>query len=148
MKNVSSFIDYNYKTGKFVWLKPRSPRLKPGSIAGYTNPEGYVEIRFNYQKVKAHRLAWFIYYGKWPKHFIDHKNGNPSDNRIKNLREVSSRENSMNQKSHRKGKLVGAVFHKRDKRWQASIRKDGKIKFLGYFDSEKLAHQAYRRAAK
>jgi hypothetical protein len=114
LKNVSNFLNYNSNTGEFIWVKPRSLRLKPGDKAGYINPEGYVEIRFNYKKIKAHRLAWFIYYGKWPKHFIDHINGNPSDNRIKNLREVSSRENSMNQKSHRKRETCRGLYFIRE----------------------------------
>ena len=146
MKGVNKHIKYNPHTGKFTWVVPRSLRLQPGCKAGYQNPEGYIEIRFKYKKIKAHRLAWFIYYGKWPRHFIDHINGDPSDNRIKNLREASSRQNSMNQKIHRNGRLVGAVFHKKYKRWQASIRLKGKIKFLGYFNSERAAHNAYKKA--
>src|SRR3546814_1788886 len=50
----------------------------------------------------AHRVAWAIHYGEWPNGQIDHINGDPSDNRIANLRDVSALENARNAKLDRK----------------------------------------------
>ena len=42
-----------------------------------------------------HRAVWAVVHGYLPM-IIDHINGNPYDNRIENLREVSASENNMN----------------------------------------------------
>lgn len=51
--------------------------------------EGYLCIRFIYKdtqyEVSAHRLAWRLTYGEWPKGELIHKNGVKRDNRIENL---------------------------------------------------------------
>jgi hypothetical protein len=44
----------------------------------------------------AHRLVWFVTYGKFPNGDIDHLNGDRSDNRIENLRDVTRRANLQN----------------------------------------------------
>jgi hypothetical protein len=44
----------------------------------------------------AHRLVWFVVHGKFPDGDIDHINGNRSDNRIENLRDVTRRANLQN----------------------------------------------------
>ena len=43
--------------------------------------------------IYAHRAAWAIHFGEWPKGEIDHINGDASDNRIINLRVVNRTEN-------------------------------------------------------
>lgn len=45
------------------------------------------------KKYRAHRIIWLLHYRKWPSEVIDHINGNTSDNRIVNLRDVSQAEN-------------------------------------------------------
>ena len=80
------------------------------------------------------------------KCMIDHKNGNTLDNRRSNLRVVTSRENAQNRKMHRAGRLVGTSYHIRNKKWQANIQINGKIHFLGYFKSDKEAHERYIKA--
>ena len=68
-------------------------------IKGYDDKDGYlvldVRIKNGREFVKLHQLVWTLVYGTFPKQ-IDHMNGNPRDNRIENLREVSFSENDMN----------------------------------------------------
>jgi len=77
---------------------------------------------------------------------IDHINGNSLDNRRSNLRIVTIRENSQNQKKHRSGKLVGCSYENRAKKWKAQIMINGSMKGLGYFKTEHEAHEAYIKA--
>ena len=77
---------------------------------------------------------------------VDHVNGNGLDNRRKNLRIVSHRINLNNTSRHRNGKLVGASFCKKEKRWMSQILVDKKRIFLGHFKSEELAHEKYVEA--
>lgn len=51
--------------------------------------------------VKAHRLAWAHYYGRWPDGYVDHMNRNRSDNRISNLREASPNVHAANRMTNR-----------------------------------------------
>ena len=80
----------------------------------------------------------------------DHINGNSLDNRRKNLRIVTCRENSSNQKRKREGKTssryVGVYLHKPTNRWVPRIKFKGKYICLGYSKDEKTASEAYQTA--
>ena len=93
-------------------------------------------------------MHWMVL-GRKPENgfVVDHINGNGLDNRRENLRIVSIRENGWNRKEHRSGRLVGACLKKGSTRWQSSIVINGKKKYLGYFDTELAAHEAYKAEA-
>jgi len=79
---------------------------------------------------------------------VDHINHNTLDNRRCNLRNVSNRENLSNQKrkSELSSSYVGVYWFKRDEKWKAQIRINGKNKSLGYFSTELQAYEAYSQA--
>lgn len=82
--------------------------------------------------------------GGWPTNEIDHKNGVKDDNRFGNLRQATHLLNQQNQrKAQRKNKagLLG-VCAKRNG-FMASIKVNGKNKWLGSFSTPELAHAAY-----
>ena len=111
---VSKVLNYNKETGVFTWKKTTGRRAKIGDRAG-CRTTGYEFIGINKKLYPAHRLAWLMTYGDWPKEFIDHINGDPSDNRIANLREVTFSENLQNQRraqKRSKSGLLGVSFHK------------------------------------
>jgi len=56
-------------------------------LTGINDRNNYVKIKVSKQHcVYAHRLAWLLYHRKDPAPlYVEHKNGNPADNRIENL---------------------------------------------------------------
>lgn len=142
-KELKELLEYDENTGIFTWNLANSNRIKIGDMAGVYRFDGYLTIRINGKPYLAHRLAWLYIYGEWPKNQIDHINGIRDDNRITNLRNVTNRENHQNKKEHRGGKLVGASFHKTANKWESQIQINGKRKFLGYYNTELEAHEAY-----
>ena len=69
-------------------------------VKGFDNGCGYfilnARVDGSRHEIQLHRLVWALVYGRFPKQ-IDHINGNPTDNRIENLREVTTSENNLNQ---------------------------------------------------
>ena len=97
----------------------------------------------------GYRLAWLYVHGKLPDGDIDHINGKPSDDRIKNLRDVSRSVNLQNQRAARSNNssgLLGVFFQKTMNKWTSKIQLDWKTKSLGYFDTAEEAHAAYLKA--
>lgn len=139
--DMRKYISYNSKTGKLYWIKTIAA-IPAGRECGYLN-NIYRRIKFRGVLYYAHRIAWYLYYGEEPDNDIDHINGITDDNRIDNLRAATSRENNQNRKIHRDGRLVGTTFRKKVNKWQARILIDDKRKSLGYYNTEKEAHNAY-----
>lgn len=113
------------------------------------NNEGYFCGTVLGNNVKAHRLIWVIFHGVWPE-TIDHINGNKSDNRIENLRDVSLSINLKNQKmknTNTSGR-VGIFWHKATQKWQAAIGSKREYITLGFFSNKEEAIQAREKAEK
>jgi len=81
---------------------------------------------------------------------VDHIDHNGLNNTRSNLRVCDRGENSRNMRKARKGKskLKGITWNKRWGKWYAQIMHDGKYIFLGSYDCEHKAHEAYREACK
>jgi len=83
----------------------------------------------------AHRIVWKLATSEDPgSHQIDHINGDPSDNRIENLRKVTNQQNGMHRtraQSNSRSGVVGVYPHKATGKWEASICHNGKSIFLG-----------------
>ena len=137
----------NLETGHVYWTKTKSGRDLSKPI-GHIDNDGYLRVIFNGVRYRLHRLVLALHTGFHIKvgFQVDHINGCRTDNRIQNLRVVTSRSNNANRVLHRNGRLVGAHWHKASGKWTSSIRVKGKPKSLGYFDSEVSAHTAYMAA--
>ncbi len=144
---LRELLDYNPETGVFTWRVSRRGHRKAGDEAGYLQRNGYVKITLDQRRVMAHRLAWLYAHGVWPLQQIDHINGDPSDNRLANLRDVAPQTNSENERKARRrkngGTLLGAHWSTTWKRWKSSIISSGKSLHIGWFDTEQQAHEAY-----
>ena len=147
-KDLCKILQYAPKEGAFYWLiDHKHPKARIGLRAGRINALGRLQIGIHGKQVFVHKLVWLFETGKWPTKMIDHINGNPQDNRFENLRLSDHRLNGQNQKAHRpKNKstqLLGTSWHKRQKKYIASIKVNGKKKHIGYFDTATEAHAAY-----
>ncbi len=141
-------VDYCATTGRMTLKKRRFTRdKKMGFKLGSMEKSGYTRINIDGERFMSHRLAWFIYYGKIPSKHLDHINGNRSDNRIVNLREVSVRMNGQNRPEHRAGHLPGTC-KTRFGRWLSNIQIDGEKVYLGSFKTKEEAHSAYLQKIK
>lgn len=162
-----SLIEYDSKAGALFW-KVRTTNtfcgkvkknqqecdkwnyMNAGRRVGSVDRRGYRNVYVSGYCFREHRVAWAIYYGSWPNGQIDHINGVRDDNRISNLRCVTSHENSRNQKrktTNRSG-VTGVRRSRTRGRWIAEIWHNWKPIHLGTFDSIDDAIKARKNAEK
>lgn len=81
---------------------------------------------------------------------VDHINGNKLDNRLSNLRVCNTTQNSQNKTKTVKNTsgYKGVSWNDDKKKWNASIRVNGKTICLGNFGSKSAAARAYDTAAR
>lgn len=88
--------NYDYhENGGFIRLKSRGSQKGGSLLFGKKEKTGYMRMPINYDMFSVHRVIWKWHNGSEPE-FIDHINGNRSDNRIENLRSVTKVENAAN----------------------------------------------------
>ena len=108
---INALIHYDHTTGKLYWkirqYPPKADNVVRGRIhsfnkcfagreAGSLKKHGYIDINIGKYKFMAARVAWLLYYGKWPLKHIDHIDRDRTNNRINNLRDISLPENNKN----------------------------------------------------
>jgi hypothetical protein len=98
LEQVNGVLELRLPESVFYWGFGNGRAVKAGSKAGTLHKKGYTQIKINGNLFMAHRLIWFVTYGKFPDNQIDHIDGDKSNNRIENLRDVSQKVNSQNQK--------------------------------------------------
>ena len=144
---LKELLHYDPDTGVFTWIANRQRPDMIGKVAGCAQNQGYILISLDDEKHKGHRLAWLYVHGEMPQ-FIDHKNRVKGDNRISNLRVATKSQNEQNKdlrSSNTSGK-TGVYWSIAAKKWQAYIRFDGKMKYLGIFEDKEDAIAARRVA--
>ena len=106
----------------------------PGTVAG-ANAAGYIQIKVFDRNFPAHRIIWVMVHGWWPE-CIDHINGDPSDNRLNNLRSATPEINQRNQKTHSTNTSgrTGVSWNRFRECWVAQIKVHGTSIYLGSFD--------------
>ena len=145
-KILAEKLDYSPRTGLFTWKISPARAIKQGKTAGSVHPSGHVFISIARKLYAAHRLAWLYVYGSWPKQSLDHIDGNPANNKIKNLRELGHTKNLQAARKARRNSragLLGVSYRKDCNKWQARIQRDKKMLSLGFFLTAEEAHEAY-----
>ena len=160
MKNIKVWTDeeklyinenfrYEPDTGLIYWKKHTQKggsKRKLDKPVGSYEGGGYLQISIvlhNYQwRIRAHRVAWYLYYGEVPFDLIDHIDHNKTNNRIDNLRETNSSKNVRHSsiqkaklKKYSEGHCIG-VHKRRDnlkKPYRATYGINNKKMCLGYY---------------
>jgi hypothetical protein len=145
--DVRRALSYDPETGVFVRKETgRSSGYGVGAVVGTKDENGYLKVWHAGRLWRAHRLAWLYMTGEWPRHEVDHINGNRADNRMQNLRCVDHETNMENQRTARqdnKSKFLGVTWHKQPGKWRARITLRGKQTHLGHFPTPEAAHERY-----
>jgi len=94
-----------------------------------------------------HKLVAMVFLSYKPNGFkivVDHINSDKSDNKASNLQIITQRENCSKDKKGYSSKYIGVSRHKKANKWVSKIRISGKSKYLGLFNSEKVAAAVYQ----
>lgn len=149
LSEIRAVFNYDPNTGDISWKVKINPNIVIGRPMGKSSSRratGYVAL--HRIRIRISHFAWFYTYGVWPPAEVDHINGDPTDNRLCNLRLATSQQNKWNKPVHPTSKsgLKGAMAT-RSGRFRSHIRENGKLKYLGYFATAQEAHEAFVKAA-
>lgn len=140
---VRELLDYDPQTGAFTWKerdvkffsddvarRKWNTRFKGKPALCTLSHNGYMYGAIFGENWSTHRIAWLHHHGEVPRE-VDHINGDRTDNRIANLREVSREENCRNSAKGSKNTSghIGISWSKGMKAWDVRIRKER----LGHF---------------
>ena len=130
--DLANLLDYSPDTGILTWKESYGGRYS-GKQAGFIHDRGngYRKVKHKNKRYACHILAWIIYYGKIPKHQIDHIDGNPDNNKIDNLRDVTPSINQRNSPRKSKGSHVAmSGVRRQGNKWRVQCCRED----LGTFD--------------
>jgi HNH endonuclease/AP2 domain len=150
---ILDYIDLHYT------LDDKGRILKDGVVkGGKRKKDGHIILHDTTGKIDndnavtfntyAHQVVWYLTYGAWPTTYIDHIDGDGSNNAPSNLRSTTSAQNSHNQRKVSKkttSKYKGVYCRKDTKArpWRAKIDIGGKQIQIGHFATEDEAAKAY-----
>ncbi len=143
---INSILNYNPGTGIFRWKITKGRAFK-GNVAGSINGVGYIIIGIDKVYYQAHRLAYLLMTGKWPKGKLDHKDGNRLNNKWDNIRLATDQQNCSNASLRKDNKSGYKGVSRNGSKWRARIRIRRKEIFLGNFSTPEMAAQTYNKAA-
>jgi len=118
-------------------------------IRWHDNGSGYLINRF---VEKGKRITLRLHRALMspaPNEDVDHINRDVTDNRKSNLRICTHHDNCKNKSKSRgcTSRYKGVCYAKNRGKWISHIRVAEKLKYLGYYESEKAAAVAYDEAA-
>lgn len=128
---------FEYRDGGLYWKHDRGSQKCNGKLAGTKTHNGYIRVRIRELggSVLAHQIIFAMHH-KYFAEFIDHIDGNKSNNRIENLRAATKSQNNSNrflQKNNTTGHK-NVYWNKKNKNWFVSVNHNSKKKYFGSFN--------------
>lgn len=118
-----------------------------GKRAGYLtvcNGKPYWKVSVMRKTVYLHHVIFLLHHKYLPK-YIDHADGDSTNNRIENLRAATQSQNIANSKirSNNTSGYKGVTLLKNTGKWNASVMVNGKHISLGSYIDKEEAYKAY-----
>lgn len=139
---------FDYNDGALFWKNPTSNRVRVGKRAGSITSKGYYVVRYDSTLRMLHRVIW-----DWHNdngcdgYLVDHIDGNPSNNKIENLRLCNYSQNAANSLGHKDSTLLSKGVSVHGDKYRAQISCRGERFHLGLFETEEEAALAYTNKA-
>jgi hypothetical protein len=162
----ADFLDYDSDVGILRWRILPASMFQDGKYSAERNCKawngqnggkeaftaldghGYRQGTFNGVHMRVHKLIWILQFGRPPIDRIDYIDGDKTNIKISNLRDVSQTTDGRNaaMKSNNTSGYSGVSFDKSRGLWMAKIKVCGTSKFLGRFKEISSAVSAYEAA--
>jgi len=119
--HFSRYLDYR------SWYTKCAGKVAGSRVLKRGKPESLV-VHLKGVRIKAHNLIWLYCHNKLCDEgfILDHINGNPLDNRLCNLREVTLSENQRNRKKNSNNSSGVNGVYWTEFGWRAYGKRDGK----------------------
>ena len=142
---------FDYKDGLLYWKVRACNNVFAGDLAGgIKNNKGDIRRHLMYKRKSypVAKIIFLIHKGYLPA-IVDHKDRNPLNDNIENLREATPLQNAANRTKVKttKSKYLGVTPIAKCKTWRAIINVNGKQKYIGAYQTENEAGLAYNREA-
>jgi hypothetical protein len=117
----------------------RSSHAVASKRSGSPYANGYMSITIKSVKYLEHRIVYYMVHGECPE-YLDHIDGDKTNNRVENLRPSTSSQNKCNTsvRANNTSGVKGVSWSKVKRKWTARVALHGKIK-CGYFDDKEVA---------
>ena len=144
---------FEYREGKLYWKVRPARCVHIGDEAGGANGDGYKRLSFKSDGVQfremLHRVVFLMHHGYMPE-FVDHIDGDPTNNSIENLRSATKSQNSMNKKRRcdNSSGVKNVYWFEPTKKWRVAVTANRKLVYQEYFSDKKLAELASIEARK
>lgn len=137
---------FECRDGVLIRKKRTASSVRIGDVAGHVRKDGYITVSVNNKHEYVHRIVFAMHHGYAPD-YVDHINGNPSDNRIENLREATFAQNVWNTglRTSNKSGVKGVSMCKDTGKWACRFWENGKPVWLGRFETVESAKAAIEK---